>query len=171
MNPILHPDGQTMGCTCKDFEENWSRYNGTALYVSLNWAMVINCSGDGLWSVYWQPIAWLNTNQLVQLDLKEQQWNWNKMPRFSRQCIWKWRLQAESHFTWPICIKSTFYPGHNVLTETTATLIDNILTNNIDTASDHLQGILCTDISDHYAIFLIAGNIEYDETNSPDARL
>ena len=34
----------------------------------------------------------------------------------SRQCIWKWRLQAESHFTWPICIKSTFYPGHNVLT-------------------------------------------------------
>ena len=84
--------------------------------MSLNWVMVFNCSGNGLWPVYWQLIAWLNTNQLVQLDLKEQQCNWNKMPRISRQCIWKWRLQAESHFTWPICIKSTFYPGHNVLT-------------------------------------------------------
>ena len=57
------------------------------------------------------------------------------------------------------------------VTETTATLIDHILTNNIDTVSDHLQGLLCTDISDHYAIFLIAGNINYDETNSPDVRL
>ena len=57
------------------------------------------------------------------------------------------------------------------VTETTATLIDHILTNNIDIASNHLQGILCTDISDHYAIFHIAGNIKYDETNSPDVRL
>ena len=48
------------------------------------------------------------------------------------------------------------------VTETTATLIDHILTNNIDIASDHLQGILCTDISDHYAIFHVAGNIKYD---------
>ena len=65
MNPISHPDGQTMGCSCKDFEENWPRYKGTALYVSLNWVMVINCSGNGLWPVYRQPITWLNTNQLV----------------------------------------------------------------------------------------------------------
>ena len=57
------------------------------------------------------------------------------------------------------------------VTETSATLIDHILTNNIDIASDHLQGILCTDISDHYAIFHISGNIKYDETNSPDVRL
>ena len=54
-----------MGCTCEDFEENWARYNGAALYVSLNWVMVIICSGNGLLPVYWQPIAWLNTNQLV----------------------------------------------------------------------------------------------------------
>ena len=46
------------------------------------------------------------------------------------------------------------------VTETTATLIDHILTKNIDIASDHLQGILCTDILDHYAIFHIAGNIK-----------
>ena len=57
------------------------------------------------------------------------------------------------------------------VTETTATLIDHILTNNIDIASNHLQGILCTGISDHYAIFYIAGNIKYDETNSSDVRL
>ena len=88
MNPISHPDGKTMGCTRKDFEENWPRYNGTALYVSLNWVMVINCSGNGLWPVYWQPIAWLNTNQLV-TGLKGTTMKFNKMPRFSRQCIWK----------------------------------------------------------------------------------
>ena len=55
--------------------------------------------------------------------------------------------------------------------ETTATLIDHILTNNIDIASDHLQVMLCTDISDHYAIFHIAGNVEYDEINTPVIRL
>ena len=57
------------------------------------------------------------------------------------------------------------------MTETTATLIDHILPNNIDIASDHLQGILCTDIEDHYAIFHIAGNIKYDEINTPTVRL
>ena len=57
------------------------------------------------------------------------------------------------------------------VTETTATLIDNILTNNIDIASDHLQGILCTDIWNHYAIFHVAGNIKYDEINTPAIRL
>ena len=57
------------------------------------------------------------------------------------------------------------------VTETTATLIDHILTNNINIASDHLQGILCTDISDHYAILHIAGNITYDETNFPGVLL
>ena len=33
---------------------------------------------------------------------------------------------------------------------------------NLDIASEHEQGILCTDISDHYAIFHIAGNISHD---------
>ena len=54
-----------MGCTCKDFEENWPCINDTAIDVSLNWVMVIICSGNGLSPVYWQPMAWLNTNQLV----------------------------------------------------------------------------------------------------------
>ena len=57
------------------------------------------------------------------------------------------------------------------VTETTATLIDHILTNNINIASEHAQGILCTDISDHYAIFHIAGNIKYDAMNTPTTRL
>ena len=33
--------------------------------------------------------------------------------------------------------------------ENTATLIDHLLMNDIDIASHHLPGILCTDISDH----------------------
>ena len=53
------------------------------------------------------------------------------------------------------------------VTETTATLNDHILTNNIDITSNHL----CTDISDHYNIFHIAGNIKYDETHTPAVRL
>ena len=57
------------------------------------------------------------------------------------------------------------------VTETTAAVIDHILTNDIDIALDHLQGISCTDISDHHAIFHIAGYIKYDETISPLIRL
>ena len=56
------------------------------------------------------------------------------------------------------------------VTETTATLIDHILTYDIDIASDHLHGILCTDIEDHYAIFHIVGNIKYNEINTPAVR-
>ena len=56
------------------------------------------------------------------------------------------------------------------VTETTATLIDHILTNNIDIASDHLQGVLCTDKSDQYAIFHVAENIKHDEINTPAIR-
>ena len=44
------------------------------------------------------------------------------------------------------------------VTQTTATLIDHVLTNNFDIWGKHRQGILCTDISDHYAVFHIAGN-------------
>ena len=43
-------------------------------------------------------------------------------------------------------------------TQNTATLIDHILTNNFDTMGNHKQGILCTDISDHYAVAHVAGN-------------
>ena len=39
------------------------------------------------------------------------------------------------------------------VTESTATLIDHILTNNFDIYASHHQGILCLSISDHYAIF------------------
>ena len=44
------------------------------------------------------------------------------------------------------------------VTKTSATLIDHILTNNLDSESRHKQGILCTDISDHYAVFHISKN-------------
>ena len=60
-----------------------------------------------------------------------------------------------SHNVFPLITKPTR------ATENTATLIDHILTNNLDIASEHEQGILCTAISDHYAIFHIAGNISH----------
>ena len=44
------------------------------------------------------------------------------------------------------------------VTRESATLIDHVLTNNFDINSKHVQGILCTSISDHYAVFYIAGN-------------
>ena len=40
-------------------------------------------------------------------------------------------------------------------TETTATLIDNVFTNNYNITDQFLRGILTTDISDHYIIFHI----------------
>ena len=48
------------------------------------------------------------------------------------------------------------------ITNESATLIDHVLTNNFDVDSKHMQGILCTSISDHYAIFHVAGNAEND---------
>ena len=48
------------------------------------------------------------------------------------------------------------------VTSTTATLIDHILTNNLDDNMMHIQGILCTSISDHYAVFHIASNAKTD---------
>ena len=44
------------------------------------------------------------------------------------------------------------------VTQTTATLIDHVLTNNSDIWGKHRQGILCTDMTDHYAVFHVAGN-------------
>ena len=51
------------------------------------------------------------------------------------------------------------------VTEKTATLIDHIWTNNFDVDTHHIQGILCTSMTDHYAIFHIAGNTSND--NAP----
>ena len=39
------------------------------------------------------------------------------------------------------------------ITKNSATLIDHIFTNNINIDSDHVQGILCCSISDHYGMF------------------
>ena len=44
------------------------------------------------------------------------------------------------------------------VTRESAPLIDHVLMNNFDINSKHVEGILCTNISDHYAIFHIAGN-------------
>ena len=44
------------------------------------------------------------------------------------------------------------------VTSTSASLIDHILTNNFDSKSHHKQGILCSTISDHFAVFHIATN-------------
>ena len=52
------------------------------------------------------------------------------------------------------------------VTNTTATLIDHILTNNFDNAMMHIQGILCTAISDHCAIFHVANNAKTDHAQT-----
>ena len=41
------------------------------------------------------------------------------------------------------------------VTRESATLIDHVLANNFDINSKYVQGILCTSISDHYAIFIL----------------
>ena len=52
------------------------------------------------------------------------------------------------------------------VTDTTATLIDHVLTNNLDNDMRHIQGILCTSISDHYAVFHVAGNAKTDHAQT-----
>ena len=55
------------------------------------------------------------------------------------------------------------------VTATSATLIDHILSNNIDISSGHTQGILhvCTSITDHFATFHIAGNMSTMKLTQP----
>ena len=53
------------------------------------------------------------------------------------------------------------------VTATSATLIDHILSNNIDISSGHTQGILCTNINDRYATFHIAGNMSTVKLTQP----
>ena len=52
------------------------------------------------------------------------------------------------------------------VTSTTTTLMDHILTNNLDDDMMHIQGILCTSISDHYAVFHVASNAKKDHTKT-----
>ena len=74
-------------------------------------------------------------------------------------------LKHESHQS-TVAFLDSFY-SYNVfplitkptrVTRESASLIDHVLTNNFDINSKHVQGILCTSISDLYAIFHIAGN-------------
>ena len=52
------------------------------------------------------------------------------------------------------------------VTESTATLINNTFTNRLNSQhGETIQGILLTDISDHYPIFHIDNNIKYKETD------
>ena len=54
------------------------------------------------------------------------------------------------------------------VTKDTATLIDDIFTNNFETDSKHVQGILCTSISDHFAVFRITGNVSKSSLCDPE---
>ena len=53
------------------------------------------------------------------------------------------------------------------VTSSSSTLIDHILSNNIDVSSEHMQGILYTSMSDHFAIFHIAGNMSTVKLTQP----
>ena len=65
-----------------------------------------------------------------------------------------------SHSLFPLITKPTRVTGNS------ATLIDHIFTNNFETNVTHTQGILCTSISDHYAVFHIAGNMHGGQSSS-----
>ena len=63
-----------------------------------------------------------------------------------------------SHF--PLITKPTRVTGNS------ATLIDQIFTNDFETNVTHTQGILCTSISEHYNVFHIAGNMHGGQSSS-----
>ena len=67
-----------------------------------------------------------------------------------------------SHGAFPLINKPTR------VTQTTATVIDHIYTNNIESQQNqhHVQGILCSSISDHFSIFHIVSNNKCPESNS-----
>ena len=52
------------------------------------------------------------------------------------------------------------------ITSTSATLIDNIFTNNHDDLNCSLNGILVADISDHFPVFHISRSFSMEETVS-----
>ena len=65
-----------------------------------------------------------------------------------------------SHSLFPLITKPTRVTGNS------ATLIDHIFTNNFGTNVTHTQGILCTTICYHYAVFHIAGNMHGGRNSS-----
>ena len=76
---------------------------------------------------------------------------------------WNFNLLAyDSHNDTTACIDSLYSYGYSPLinrptrvTNSSATIIDNIFTNNHNATLDAFQGILVTDISDHFPIFHI----------------
>ena len=76
---------------------------------------------------------------------------------------WNMNLLAyDSHNDTTSCIDTLYSYGYSPLinrptrvTNSSATIIDNIFTNNHDATVDAFQGILVTDISDHFPIFHI----------------
>ena len=50
-------------------------------------------------------------------------------------------------------------------TDSSATLTDHILKNDFDIDASHHQGMLCSSISDHYAIFHATGNVATNDSN------
>ena len=54
------------------------------------------------------------------------------------------------------------------VTKDTATLIEHIFTNNFETDSKHVQGILCTSISDHFAVFHITSDVSKSSLCDPE---
>ena len=81
-------------------------------------------------------------------------------------------LNSESHSTtgeyFDLLCSYSYMPLINKptrVTANTATIIDNIYTNNISNMNESIQGILITDISDHYPIFHVNSN-RSDSNNS-----
>ena len=67
-----------------------------------------------------------------------------------------------------LCCNDVFplIPKPARVTSTTATLIYHILTNNFVDDMMHIQGIFCTSISDHYAVFHVACNAETEHAKT-----
>ena len=65
---------------------------------------------------------------------------------------------------WPLITRPTRCQNHS------HTLIDNILTNNLDHKSGFIYGIILNDISDHYPIFHICHNIPLNTSVKPIIR-
>ena len=57
------------------------------------------------------------------------------------------------------------------VTKDTARLIDNIFMNNFDVDSTHVLGILCTILSDHYAVFRITSNASKSSLGDSESSL
>ena len=68
--------------------------------------------------------------------------------------------QGTVNNVFPLIMKPT------TVTSATATLIDHFLTNNFVDAMMHIQGTLCTSISDRYAVFHVACNAKIDHAKT-----